>query len=159
MLKQSNQSSHQLMMKLQCHNLLLCFSTQEILYNRLPWCSYDQHILSWYNASRRTQKYAQTYWISTTFAPAHIIGWSNPVDWCFLYIIIWNGMSKLDWRVGFLWYGRSISNITLKHTYSQQTDKLYPSSMNLYRTEHNSSKYMKLEPTSPTQWHFSTEQN
>ena len=46
----------------------------------LCWCSYDQHIVTQYTASRKTQKCAQTFCISTTFnsAPAHIIGWHPP---------------------------------------------------------------------------------
>ena len=56
-------------MRLGCHT-----------HNGICWCTYDQHIVTQYIASKRTQKYTQTHQNSTSFnnVPAHIIRWQPP---------------------------------------------------------------------------------
>ena len=53
---------------------------QVATHTGLCQCSYDQYAVTRYTPCRRTQKYAQTHWISPTFNNAftHVIGWHTP---------------------------------------------------------------------------------
>ena len=51
------------------------------MHNGLCQCSYNQYTITRYMSCRRTQKYAQTHWITTTFnnASKYIIRWHTPI--------------------------------------------------------------------------------
>ena len=60
--------------------LPLIFETSCHTHNGLCQCSYDQYTVTKYTPCIRTQNYAQTHWIATTFnnASTKIIEWHTP---------------------------------------------------------------------------------